>query len=71
MAVEFAFRVPPRSDKYIDGIKTMYAQAYLNNGIYSSLAGRRAEALKYVQKALDLEPEYAQAKAWLERISAQ
>lgn len=69
--LEFSFRIPPKSDKYVDGIVAMYAQAYLNYAIYSSVGGKKDEALKYVENALNLKSGYVEAEMWKKRILAR
>lgn len=68
--VGFSFRMPQKADKYVDGIVSLYSQAYLNHAIYSNLRGNKGDAVRYVERALELRPDNAEARAWKQRLLA-
>ncbi len=59
---DFHFAVPEERNPYVDGIVGMYARAYVNNGIYLNLLGRREEALEEAEEALKIDPEMREAE---------
>lgn len=65
---DFSFRVPRERDTYIDGILTMYAYGYLNNALYLAEGGQTRLAREYAEHALKIEPDFAQARALVERL---
>jgi tetratricopeptide (TPR) repeat protein len=50
-----------RSTKYTDGIRSMYAQAYYFTAQYRYMRGERDSALGYLERALEIRPEYREA----------
>jgi hypothetical protein len=68
---QFNFRIPPTADKYVDGILSMYSQAYVNNAIQANVMGRRENALMLVEKALQIRPDYVEAMMLKERIKSE
>jgi tetratricopeptide (TPR) repeat protein len=59
--MEINFREPKINNIYVDGIKSLYAQAYMNNAIYLNMLGRKDNALLYLDKAIQIQPNYEQA----------
>jgi tetratricopeptide (TPR) repeat protein len=59
--IEFDPHFPQERNIYVDGIIAQYAQAYLNNAIYLKKAGKRAEAISYLKKALEIQPSLQEA----------
>lgn len=55
--IDFNYRLPKRSDIYVDGILSLYARAYYNNTIYLNMIGKKDEAIKYLNTAVELHPE--------------
>ena len=57
----FNFRNPSIHNIYIDGIKSLYAQAYLNNAIYLNMLGEKDTALFYLDHAIQIQPHLKSA----------
>jgi len=68
--VEFVFRPFPKTNRYVEGIKGLYATSYTNEAIQLALAGRRDEAVEFLRKALAVKGDYRDAGVWLQRLSA-
>ncbi|MBI4547344.1 MAG: DUF2723 domain-containing protein [Ignavibacteriae bacterium] len=69
-SLTFTFRKPDKSDKYIKGLLSLYAQSYLNNAIYTNLLGRGDLSLKYLEEALKIDPDSREALLLKEKIKA-
>jgi len=69
-AVHFNFHIPHLRDKYVDGIVGMYATAWYNNAVSAALSKRKNDALDYLNRALEIEPNFREAsdlKSFVER----
>ncbi len=60
MWYDSALRIHPR-----------FAEAYNNKGILSAQSGRFGEAAGFFRKALDIRPDYRDARLNLERVTAE
>ncbi|HEV8538874.1 MAG TPA: DUF2723 domain-containing protein [Bacteroidota bacterium] len=68
---DFHFRLPEKRDKYIAGVVSMYSRAYYNNCVYSLKYGKKEEAKVYIGKALELIPDFAEARALREQMEKE
>lgn len=66
---EFHAEFPRLHDKYVDGISMMYAKAWYNNALVSSMLQKKEEALNYVSNALLLDPRFPEALALKGRLT--
>ncbi|HAO99493.1 MAG TPA: hypothetical protein DCQ83_05565 [Fibrobacteres bacterium] len=66
---DYAFRPILKSTTNHENVKSMYAMAYVNQGIFRAMQGGREEGLSLVRKALALKPDYGDALVWLDRLS--
>jgi hypothetical protein len=58
----FNFRIPPNKDKYVNGIISLYAQSYYNCANYLSFFSKNDSILPYLNKALEIRPDFKQAE---------
>lgn len=58
---DFVIPAVARSNKYTDGILSMYAQGYYFHAQYALGRGRREDAMQLVERALAIRPEYREA----------
>lgn len=66
---EFVFRsLPPRGNDLIEHIRTYYAAAYINHGLYRVMLGDRTTGTAYIRKALETKPDFPPASDWLKRL---
>jgi hypothetical protein len=65
---EFHFRLPSKSDKYIEGILGLYAQAYYNTALYLTINGKNDAAITYLDKALQVQSNFREAMLLKEKI---
>jgi len=68
---EFNFRPIKKTDKYSEAVRNFYATAYTNQGIYLALAGKKEDALKQFQKALETKPGLPEGLLWMKRVLQQ
>ena len=64
----FAPRLPPKSTPYIEGIRSLYAQAYLTFAVYLDFHGKRGAAMPFLDTALQIKPDYREASMFKSRI---
>ena len=57
----FNFRGPSSHNIYTNGIRSLYAQAYLNNAIYLNMIGEKEMALYYLDHAIQIQPHLQSA----------
>jgi hypothetical protein len=68
---EFSFRsFSKTNNKYVDGMRGLYATSYTNQGVHLAMTGRREEGIDFLKKALQLKPDARDARMWLERFGA-
>ena len=66
---QFHAEFPRMHDKYVDGIGMMYAKAWYNNALVSSMLQKKDEAKRYVDEALILDPRFPEALALRNRLA--
>lgn len=57
----FSVGFPEKSNAYVDGVRSLYARAYLNTAIYLNSVGRRDSAVAFVDSALAVKPDFREA----------
>lgn len=67
---DFNFQKPRKIDKYIEGIISMYAKAFLDKALYYNVEGYKVEALLFVDKALQVKPDFREAIMFKARLSS-
>ena len=68
---DFSIRPFTKSNSYVEGLKTMYAEGYANQGIYQSMLGNKAEGIVQLKKALGVKPDFQPAQEWLRRLGLE
>jgi len=68
---EFTFRPITKTDKYSEAIRSLYASAYCNEGIYLTLAGKKDKAAEFFHKALRVTPGFPEALRWLKQLGVE
>lgn len=64
----FSPRLPRKSNTYIEGIRSLYAQAYLSQAIYLDIHGKRGAAMPFLDSALEMKPDFREAAFFRSRI---
>jgi hypothetical protein len=65
---DFAFQPITKRDKYSEAIRSLYASAYCNEGIYLTLSGKKEKAVEFFRKALGVIPRFPDALRWLKQV---
>jgi tetratricopeptide (TPR) repeat protein len=68
---DFVFHPITKSDKYSEAIRSLYASAYCNQGIYLAVRGKRDKAVESFRKALQVTPRFPEALRWLRQIGVE
>jgi hypothetical protein len=67
---DFSFRPIPKSKLFTDLVTGYYAAAYVNQGIQAAVVYQDSVlGLRFVRKALAVDPSFAPARNWLTRLS--
>lgn len=69
--VDFTIRDFPKSSKYTETVKTMYATSYTNQAIVASYFKDGQTAADFLTKALLIKPDYMMARDLLQRLQRQ
>jgi hypothetical protein len=64
----YAFAIPTKTNKYVDGIVSLYGRSFFNHALYLSMFGKNADALSYLDSAQRVEPGMREAQFLRERI---
>lgn len=68
---EFIFRPITKTDKYSEAIRSFYANAYCNEGIYLTLGVKKHKAVESFRKALRVTPGFPEALRWLKQLGVE
>jgi hypothetical protein len=69
--VRFTLRGFPKSSKYVEMVKTIYASSYTNQAIVANHTGDRDTAINFLKRALEIKPDYRMARNFLESLQRQ
>ena len=64
----YAFEVPTKKNKYVDGIVSLYGHSFFNRALYLNMFGKNAAALACVDSALRVAPDIREAQFLREKI---
>jgi hypothetical protein len=62
MPIELPINFSGKRNKYIDGVRSLCARAYLNRAIYESFFNKKELILANLNRALDFEPTLSEAQ---------
>ncbi len=68
-----SFEITPINvkDSYDEGVIGFYSRAYMNYAIYSEISGEKDNILKYLDKAIEIKPDFMEAVYYRKRFFQQ
>ncbi len=58
---EYFYHRPSKDNKYLHAIFSLYAQSYVSKAAYLYASGKKENILTYINKALEIQPDFEQA----------
>src|SRR5262249_12321134 len=65
---EYSFHRPTKDNKYLHAIFSLYAQSYFNKAAYLYASGKKENVVMYINKALEIQPDFEQARMLKDKL---